>query len=416
MKLQNPHYLIHTEMNDATRSAYARLKRKGAFGMTFDGLANLYAATLDYIGERELKEGTSAEEIAADLLEITVNEKSLPDLLRDDNVDTKQISAAVVGEVNAAWQDIGRATRAASNAMQDALTNADGLDDFAEKLDVMLDGLKKSALDAYYTLHVTEATAKKELPYNMIRAAIFGNKPYIMDTDILDELADMKKSAAWRVKTVLTSAEDIVRDHLGIHLAAGNIRARMTSATETPLPFAEAKNFLPTALDDAAGRTSEKVIKALMDIVKQDEAARNGEAHVDAAGHDAQEGAQQDDEESAADIIREAICGVVGYPADGTTVDEMLDGTLDDLEAIIDDDETKAVFDAARIILDGEDDGDPADTMREQLCSIVGYATDGKTDAMLDDILDSLAKKAPNRETEALIEAARDIMKDSANA
>ena len=413
MKMQNPHYLIHTEMNDATRSAYARLKRKGAFGMTFDGLANLYAATLDYIGERELKEGTSAEEIAADLLAIMINEKSLPDILRDDNVDTKQISAAVVGEVNAAWQDIGRATRAASNAMQDALTNADGLDDFAEKLDVMLDGLKKSALEAYSSLHVIEAA---KTPRGMVQAAIFGSKPYVMIADILDELDGMKRSATWKEKAVLTAAEDIVQNNADVHLAAGNIRSRMTSATEKPLPFAEAKNFLSTTLDDAAGRTSEKVIKALMDIIKQDEAARNGEAHVDAAGHDAQEGAQQDDEESAADIIREAICGVVGYPADGTTVDEMLDGTLDDLEAIIDDDETKAIFDAARIILDGEDDGDPADTMREQLCSIVGYATDGKTDAMLDDILDSLAKKAPNRETEALIEAARDIMKDSANA
>lgn len=194
------------------------------------------------------------------------------------------------------------------------------------------------------------------------------------------------------------------------------IHTEMNDATRSAYARLKRKGAFGMTFDDAAGRTSEKVIKALMDIIKQDEAARNGEAHVDAAGHDAQEGAQQDDEESAADIIREAICGVVGYPADGTTVDEMLDGTLDDLEAIIDDDETKAVFDAARIILDGEDDGDPADTMREQLCSIVGYATDGKTDAMLDDILDSLAKKAPNRETEALIEAARDIMKDSANA
>lgn len=132
MKLQNPHYLIHTEMNDATRSAYAKLKRNGASGMTFDDFANLYAATLDYIEGRELEEGTSAEEIAADLLAVTINAK-LPDIFKSDGIDTKQISAAVVGEVNAAWQDIGRATRAASNAMQDALTKADGLDDFARK-------------------------------------------------------------------------------------------------------------------------------------------------------------------------------------------------------------------------------------------------------------------------------------------
>lgn len=305
---------------------------------------------------------------------------------------------------------IAEALEEQTKAMQEVVTE---LADIDEKLDVMLDGLKKSALEAYSSLHVIEAA---KTPRGMIQAAIFGSKPYVMIADILDELDGMKRSATWKEKAVLTAAEDIVQNNADVHFAAGNIRARMTSATEKPLPFAEAKNFLSTTLDGAAGRTSEKVIKALMDIIKQDEAARNGEAHVDAAGHDAQEGAQQDDEESAADIIREAICGVVGYPADGTTVDEMLDGTLDDLEAIIDDDETKAVFDAARIILDGEDDGDPADTMREQLCSIVGYATDGKTDAMLDDILDSLAKKAPNRETEALIEAARDIMKDSANA
>ena len=304
---------------------------------------------------------------------------------------------------------IAEALEEQTKAMQEVVTE---LADIDEKLDVMLDGLKKSALEAYSSLHVIEAA---KTPRGMIQAAIFGSKPYVMIADILDELDGMKRSATWKEKAVLTAAEDIVQNNADVHFAAGNIRARMTSATETPLPFAEAKNFLSTALDDAAGRTSGKVIKALMDIVKQDEAARNGEAHVDAAGHDAQEGAQ-DDEESAADIIREAICGVVGYPADGTTVDEMLAGTLDDLEAIIDDDETKAVFDAARIILDGEDDGDPADTMREQLCSIVGYATDGKTDAMLDDILDGLAKKAPNRETGALIEAARDIMKDSANA
>lgn len=405
MKMQNPHYLIHTEMNDATRSAYARLKRKGAFGMTFDGLANLYAATLDYIGERELKEGTSAEEIAADLLAIMINEKSLPDLLRDDNVDTKQISAAVVGEVNAAWQDIGRATRAASNAMQGALTNADGLDDFEKNIDIMLAELKKITLEAYSSLHVIEAqddaqpeekTGRKKTAPEAIRdaACFYGDKRDIVALDILKELEHSTTSN--EEAAILAAAREIIERNADT-FAAGIVRTK----------FAEAGGGnLYDALTDIynANITTANVIKSIMDIVKQDEAARNGE---DRAEHD--DAAGSDTHEKAAKIITDTLELVIDFPRNATS------GVLEELSKDAPNEESRAAIDAAQLIIDGDDDGDPADTIRENLCAIVGYATNGKTDEMLDDVLAEQAKNAPNAETKAVIEAVRDILKDSRN-
>ena len=81
-----------------------------------------------------------------------------------------------------------------------------------------------------------------------------------------------------------------------------------------------------------------------------------------------------------------------------------------DLECLID------IIDATRFILQGEDDGNPADTIREQLCSVVGYSTDGKTDAMLDETLEALADMATDSALTAVMQAARDILKTDATA
>lgn len=83
---------------------------------------------------------------------------------------------------------------------------------------------------------------------------------------------------------------------------------------------------------------------------------------------------------------------------------------LDKLSKNAPDDVTRAAIDAAELIMDGEDGGDPADTIREQVCSWTGYADDGKTDEMLMSILMDKAKNAPDAETTAVVAAVRAVM------
>lgn len=120
-------------------------------------------------------------------------------------------------------------------------------------------------------------------------------------------------------------------------------------------------------------------------------------------------------ESTAASTICEYIEDAIGSPTDGDSR-----GAADDLLAALAQDapnkETEAVIDAARFILQGEDDGNPADTIREQLCSVVGYSTDGKTDAMLDETLEALADMATDSALTAVMQAARDILKTDATA
>ena len=120
-------------------------------------------------------------------------------------------------------------------------------------------------------------------------------------------------------------------------------------------------------------------------------------------------------ESTAASTICEYIEDAIGSPTDGDSR-----GATDDLLAALAQDapnkETEAVIDAARFILQGEDDGNPADTIREQLCSVVGYSTDGKTDAMLDETLEALADMATDSALTAVMQAARDILKTDATA
>ena len=114
-------------------------------------------------------------------------------------------------------------------------------------------------------------------------------------------------------------------------------------------------------------------------------------------------------DEKAAKIITDTLELVIDFPRNATS------GVLEELSKDAPNEESRAAIDAAQLIIDGDDDGDPADTIRENLCAIVGYATNGKTDEMLDDVLAEQAKNAPNAETKAVIEAVRDILKDSRN-
>ena len=118
-------------------------------------------------------------------------------------------------------------------------------------------------------------------------------------------------------------------------------------------------------------------------------------------------------ESTAASTICEYIEDAIGSPTDGDSR-----GAADDLLAALAQDapnkETEAVIDAACFILQGEDDGNPADTIREQLCALVGYSTDGKTVEMLDETLAELADKTDDSALAAVMHAARYILKEDA--
>lgn len=284
MKMQNPHYLIENDMNDATRSAYAELKRSVLDGMTFNYLANLYLSILDTIDNSgSMKDGTNTDEMLADILAQIIRSKNAGSM-----VNSGQLAVAIIGEVNEAWEKILNATRAASNTMQDDLTNFDTIGEYEESLDDELAALKKSALKTYCELHGIEAQPDEERE---------------------DVQPDTKRTAHEEAVERITSALESVVDY-----PAGGATYAMLSNT---------LSLLEDHADNDGARALFEAVQIILD---------------------------GDDDGDPADTIREQICSIVGYADDGKT-DEMLDDILASIAKVASNRETEALIAAARDIL-----------------------------------------------------------------
>lgn len=137
MNLSEPIESITASMDDATREAYAGMKKGASFSETF----TLYMSFIDYAKQKNEHSPIYAD--AADMLALTLKAK-LP-----DDIDADKIAAAVGAEALESWRISKAAYTIAEKQTKELLTAASSEDDFADKLDTILAEVKDRELAAY---------------------------------------------------------------------------------------------------------------------------------------------------------------------------------------------------------------------------------------------------------------------------